>query len=111
MRNNVQKGMFFLTARDRRIEPPSRAGGGFASGMRSELPNTLRGNALKKVIKKKQSATWRVPPHPVRKAKSAEIEKFERKKTGARTGTRHVSWESCQLAAHARVGLSVGRCS
>ena len=29
--------------------------------------------------------------HAVRKAKSAEIEKFERKKTGARTGVRHVS--------------------
>ena len=27
----------------------------------------------------------------VPKAKSAEIEKFERKKTGARTGVRHVS--------------------
>ena len=45
----------------------------------------------------------------VRKAKFAEIEKFERKKTGARTGARHVSWESCQLAAHTRVGRSVGR--
>ena len=45
----------------------------------------------------------------MRKAKSAEIEKFERKKTGARTGARHVSWESCQLAAHTQVGLSVGR--
>ena len=47
--------------------------------------------------------------HTVRKAKSAEIEKFERKKTGARTGARHVSWESCQLAAHTRVGRSAGR--
>ena len=41
------------------------------------------------------------------KAKSSEIEKFEQKKTGARTGARH--WESCQLAAHIRVGRSVGR--
>ena len=29
--------------------------------------------------------------------------------TCARTGARHVSWGSCQLAAHTRVGRSVGR--
>ena len=46
---------------------------------------------------------------PVRKAKFADIEKNERKKTGAQAGARHVSWESCQLAAHTRVGRSVGR--
>ena len=45
----------------------------------------------------------------MRKAKSAEIVKFERKKTSARTGAWHVSWESCQLAAHTRLGRSVGR--
>jgi len=46
----------------------------------------------------------------VRKTKSAEkTEKFERKKTGARTSARYVSWESCQLAAHTRVGRMVGR--
>ena len=38
----------------------------------------------------------------VRKAKSAEIEKFERKIASARAGARHVSWESPQL--HARLG-------
>ena len=48
-------------------------------------------------------------PVPVRKAKFAEIEKFERKKNGARAGARHVSWESGQLAAHTRVGRSVGK--
>ena len=32
-----------------------------------------------------------LPFEPVSKAKSAEIEKFERKKTGARAGVRHVS--------------------
>ena len=45
----------------------------------------------------------------VRKAKFAEIRKFERKKPGVRIGARHVRWESCQLAAHTRVGRSVGR--
>ena len=45
----------------------------------------------------------------VRKAKFAEIEIFERKTTGARPGARHVSWELCQLAAHTRVGRSVGQ--
>ena len=53
------------------------------------------------------TASFPIPP--VRKAKFAEIEKFERKKTGARAGARHVSWKSFQLAAHTRVGLSVGR--
>ena len=51
----------------------------------------------------------RPTPHTVRKAKFAEIEKFGRKKNGARAGARHVSWESCQLAAHTRLGRSVGR--
>ena len=60
---------------------------------------------LLNVIKRNQDP----PPQPpaVRKAKSAEIEKFERKKTCARAGARHVRWESCQLAAHTRVGRSV----
>ena len=44
---------------------------------------------------------WSVPS-AVRKAKSAEIEKFERKIASARAGARHVSWESPQL--HARLG-------
>ena len=57
------------------------------------------------------TSTPRRPPRskPVRKAKFAVIEKFERKKTGARAGARHVSWESCQLAAHTRVGRSVAQ--
>ena len=48
-------------------------------------------------------------PVAVRKAKFADIEENERKKPGAQAGARHVSWESCQLAAHTRVGRSVGR--
>ena len=31
------------------------------------------------------------------------------KENGARAGARHVNWESCQLAAHTRLGRSVGR--
>ena len=46
---------------------------------------------------------------PVRKAKFTEIEKFGRKKNGAQAGARHVSWESCQLSAHIRLGRSVDR--
>ena len=45
----------------------------------------------------------------MRKAKFTEIEKFGRKKNGARAGARHVSWGSFQLAAHTRLGRSVGR--
>ena len=45
----------------------------------------------------------------VRKENFTEIEKSGRKKYGARAGARHVSWESCQLAAHTRLGRSVGR--
>ena len=43
------------------------------------------------------------------KSKFTEIEKFGRKKNDTRAGARHVSWGSCQLAAHTRLGRSVGR--
>ena len=45
---------------------------------------------------------------PVRKAKFAEIEKFERKKNGARAGARHVSW-GIVPASRTYPGRSVGR--
>ena len=48
-----------------------------------------------------QNLAIRAAPRAVRKAKSAEIEKFERKIASARAGARHVSWESPQL--HARL--------
>ena len=62
-------------------------------------PGTIRAFSVDKV----GLFSWRL--WAVRKAKFAKIGKFERKKTGARIGARHVRWESCQLAAHTRVGL------
>ena len=48
-------------ASEREIGQPNPVGDGFASGMRSGRPNSLRGKCVeKKLFKKKQSTTWGV---------------------------------------------------
>ena len=94
-------------------------GGGVAmfTGL-SQMPANSKTSAPKQTAQQPQpahitanskSATTKQTAQPVRKAKFTEIEKFGRKKNGARAGARHVSWESCQLPTHTRVGRSVGR--
>ena len=77
-----------LTRRGKRQKARSQPSGGQKTGITK--------GALFRVKLSEQG------PSPVRKAKSAEIEKFERKIASARAGARHVSWESPQL--HARLG-------
>ena len=55
------RGPGYGGASEREIGQPNPVGGGFASGMRSGIPNSLRGKFVEiKLFKKKKPTTWGV---------------------------------------------------
>jgi hypothetical protein len=56
------RGPGYGGASEREIGQPNPVGGGFASGMRSGIPNSLRGKFVEiKLFQKNQPTTWGVP--------------------------------------------------